>query len=188
MRHPTLSPQDVIVLLRVRQCSYSRWTYSEIARDVGLSSSQVHAAVRRSAAAGLFSKSRMEVRPKAMVEFLLHGVRYAFPAQLLPAAVGHATASSHPALLARLRRASEDSAGRWVWPDATGATFGTGLLPLHPCAARIAASSEPAIEELYLQLALLDEIRVGTGRGRKIASDLLRQAIEAPGTAMEAPQ
>ena len=182
MRHPSLSPQDVIVLLRIRQCFYSRWTYDEISRGVGLSSSQVHASLQRCAVAGLFSRSRMQVRPKGLIEFLLHGVRYAFPPHRLPATMGHGTASSHPVLAQHLRGASDDSAGRWVWPDANGATFGTGLLPLHPCAARIAVTGEPAIGELYLQLALLDELRVGGGRGRQIASELLYRAIEAAGS------
>ena len=192
MRHPSLCPHDVIVLLRVRQCAFTRWTYSEIAQEIGLSASQVHTSVRRAVSAGLMATQRpreqdgtpyagREVRVEAFTEFLLHGARYAFPAQTLTAAMGWPTASSHPRLSQVLRAASGDSAGRWVWPSPDGPVFGTGLMPLHPCALRIAASESAALKMLYAQLAMFDELRVGGSRGSGLAGDYLREAIARPG-------
>ena len=196
MRHPSLCPQDVIVLLRVRQCVHTRWTYSEIAEEIGLSASQVHASVRRAVGAGLMATQRpreqdgtpyagREVRVEAFTEFLIHGARYAFPPQTLTAAMGWPTAYSHPTLSQALRSASGDSAGRWVWPSPDGPVFGTGLMPLHPCALGIAAGETAALKALYTQLAMFDELRVGGSRGRKFAGEYLRAAVARPGELVE---
>jgi len=160
---------------------YTRWTYGEIGREVGLSDSQVYESIRRAADAGLFSRERHGLRVRPLLEFVLYGARYAFPAVRLPATAGWPTASSHPTLAANLRAGGDDSAAKWVWPDIDGPAFGTGLLPLHRAALQVAAARSAALAELHAQLAWFDELRVGRRRGRKLAAARLTWAIENPG-------
>lgn len=180
-QHPTLRAHEIIVLLRVRQCAYGGWTYEEIAREVGLSGSQVYESVRRASDAGLFSRERHEVRVRPLTEFVLHGARYAFPAVKSAATTGWPTASTHPTLASELRASADDSAAKWVWPDIDGPAFGTGLLPLHRAAIVIAKSDASALIELHAQLACFDELRVGRKRGRRLAAERLTWALENPG-------
>lgn len=180
VQHPTMRPHDLIVLLYARRRVTDSWSYGELAGELGLSASQVFESFRRSTEAGLFNRDRHAVHARALREFVLHGARYAFPPVSLPATTGWPTASTHPLLATRLRSLSDDSAGRWVWPDPRGPAFGTGLLPLHSCVGRIAAATSEPLVALYGQLALFDELRVGGRRGGKIAAELLAEAIEGP--------
>jgi hypothetical protein len=60
-----------------------------------------------------------------------------------------------------------------VWPHPEGATRGVALEPLYP-SAPVAALRDPALYEL---LALIDAIREGRARERKLAEDELRARI-----------
>lgn len=60
-----------------------------------------------------------------------------------------------------------------VWPDPEGDVRGEALAPIHksvPAAAR-------KDEKLYQALALLDAIRSGRARERKLAEDLLTKLV-----------
>jgi len=77
-----LKPQDVVVLLKLVALGDRGWTFQSLAVELSISQSEVHAAVRRSVAARLMteatSASGRPVRA-ALLEFLVHGVKYAFP-------------------------------------------------------------------------------------------------------------
>ena len=80
-----------------------------------------------------------------------------------------------------LRRIIDDSVSCWVWLDLDGFAFGSGLMPLHPCARHIASAAAQPLVQLYAQLAMLDELRVGGARGSKLVAEQLAWAIEHPG-------
>lgn len=184
-QHPTMRPHDLIVLLYAQRRSEPGWSYGELAGALGLSTSQVFESLRRASDAGLFLRDRHAVASRALRAFVIHGARYAFPPVTLAATTGWPTASTHVVLARRLRGVSDDSASRWVWPDPDGPSFGTGLLPLHPCVRGIAASVAEPMVELYSQLALFDELRIGGLRGAKVAAELLAASIEEPDAAMD---
>ena len=56
-------------------------TYAQLSQELGMSASEIHAAVRRSAEAGLIEPVTRAPLRKPLEEYLLHGVRYAFPAK-----------------------------------------------------------------------------------------------------------
>src|ERR1700751_2004387 len=78
-----LKPQDIMVVLKL--CSYEqkRPPMSKIAADLNMSPSEIHAAIKRLLQARLLHGPEMQERPNlsALEEFLLHGVKYAFPAE-----------------------------------------------------------------------------------------------------------
>ena len=75
-----LKPQDIAVLLKLLKARNKRPTYAQLAVDLYMSSSEVHASIRRARAARLIHGSELgdRVNPKALEEFLVHGIRYAF--------------------------------------------------------------------------------------------------------------
>ena len=82
-----LKPQDLLVLLKVAAHPPQRWTYAALGEALCMSASEAHASVKRAVASGFaVAPSRAEwspVRPN-LLEFMLHGVRYVWPAAVGP--------------------------------------------------------------------------------------------------------
>ena len=121
----SLKPHDVVVALEL--VGSPDESYETIGARLGMSSSTAHQSVARLQAAGLVRPGSRQVNRHAMLEFLQHGVRYAFPPRLGSETRGVPTAHSGPAL------ASEFVSGDVVvWPDINGSADGAALAPLHP--------------------------------------------------------
>ena len=78
-----LKPQDVMVALKLFSYPQQRPPISVVAADLGLSPSEVHGAMKRLRSARLIHGPEMQDKPNvsALEEFLLHGMKYAFPVQ-----------------------------------------------------------------------------------------------------------
>lgn len=156
-----LKPQDALVLLKLVVIA-DGWTYPALAESLGMSASEVHAAVARAKQGGLYDEHRRSPHRRALLEFLVHGLRYVFPAERGALTRGLPTAHAAPPLNAQLVADGEPPP---VWPDAEGTVRGEELRPLYrsvPGAAR----RDPALYEL---LALVDAVRGGRARERKLA-------------------
>lgn len=137
---------------------------AQLAANLGLSSSQIHASLKR------LEKSRLIAAPAdggsplvhAVEEFLLYGLKYAFPAQRGEITRGIPTAHAAPPLNQHFAAAGDLPP---VWPDAEGEVRGTGLDPLHKMVP-VAIRKDPP---LYEFLALIDAIRDGRARERQLA-------------------
>lgn len=170
-----LKPQDVVVALKL--CSYraQRPAISVVASDLALSPSEVHGALKRLQRARLVHGSEMRDKPNlsALEEFLLHGLKYAFPAEHGEVTRGVPTSYAAPPLKDQIAPGEELPP---VWPWADGDTRGVALEPLYRTVP-IAALRDPV---LYEFLALADAIRNGRARERKIAErELLKRLRSA---------
>src|SRR5512135_604561 len=84
-RQVSLKSQDVVVVLKLVVAG-QLFTYAKLAQELGMSASEVHASLRRAQLArlvggGYGGADMNPIRP-AVREFLIHGVKYAFPAVL----------------------------------------------------------------------------------------------------------
>ncbi len=164
-----LLQQDLYVVLQLAALRDEEpTTYSDLASRLHLSPSRVHAGVQRAIAAGLLDAGR-RVRRRALLEFLFHGVRHAFFANRGSIARGMPTAHAAPPLVELI----SDDGPIPVWPDSEGAARGESIEPLHPSAPR--AAREQSV--LYELLALVDALRIGRARERKLAMEELEQRI-----------
>lgn len=134
---------------------------AQIAADLVLSASQVHLSLRRLAQSRLIGD---EGRPimRSVEEFLIHGVKYSFPARRGEVTRGVPTAQAAPPLRQHLAETSDLPP---VWPSPEGTVRGTTFEPLHKTAPLAAAKDST----LYELLALVDALRDGRARERKIA-------------------
>ena len=133
-----------------------------------MSPSEVHAAVKRGQAARLLHGPEMLNRPNlsALEEFLIHGLKYVFPAERGRPTRGIPTSyAAEP--LKRLIAPGEEPIP--VWPHPEGKTRGVAFTPLYK-SVPIAAMRDPL---LYEELALVDAIRDGRARERKLAEQEL---------------
>lgn len=173
---PQLKPQDVLVLLKLLLREDGVWSYPRIAAELGMSGSEVHAAVKRALAAKLAvpqEPRRIEVQAQNLLEFLVHGAKYAFPVARGPVTRGHPTSYAAPALR---RRLVENEGLPPVWPDPEGPVRGESFSPLYASQAVIRAIL--ADSALYEAVALVDAIRGGTARERKAATELLERMLQ----------
>jgi DNA-binding Lrp family transcriptional regulator len=159
-----LKPQDIMVVLKL--CTYEgkRPPMSIIAADLNMSPSEIHAAIKRLQQARLLHGPQMQEKPNlsALEEFLLHGVKYAFPAEHGQLTRGLPTSFAAPPLKDEIVSGDELPP---VWPWRDGETRGIALEPLYRTAPA-AALRDPTLYEL---LALVDAVRDGRARERKIA-------------------
>ncbi|HTP29633.1 MAG TPA: hypothetical protein VMK12_28705 [Anaeromyxobacteraceae bacterium] len=172
---PQLKPQDILVLLKLALGEGGGWSYPRIATELGMSASEVHAAMRRAVLAKLAVTRQpkgFRVQPQNLVEFLVHGVKYAFPAARGPVTRGHPTAYAAPVLRKRI---VEGEGLPPVWPDPEGPVRGELFSPLYPSQAVIKAIlADPS---MYDATALVDAIRGGSARERQIAAELLEEIV-----------
>jgi hypothetical protein len=181
----TLNPQDAVVMLKFLVAGQKKsWTYAELGEELAMSPSQVFRSVDRSEVARLLDTRSLTPLPgytlehpisrpnrANLKEFLIHGVKYAFPVHHGGLIRGIPTAHAAPPLNRQIAESSEPPP---VWPDPEGTVRGLEFSPLYknvPAAAR----RDP---ELYELLALVDAIRDGRTREREIAIRELTARID----------
>lgn len=170
MAQPSLRPQDVLVLAKLLAYGGQRPPMAQMGLDLGLSSSEVHAALKRLEQARLLTKGPVGSRPllHAVEEFLVHAVKYAFPAKRGEVTRGTPTSHAAPPLSEHLTSSDLPP----VWPHSHGVQ-GVALEPLYRTVPA-AALRDPALYEL---LALIDAVREGRTRERQLAEEELRKRI-----------
>ena len=165
-----------MLLKLVAKRNSKRWTYADLGKELFMSASQVFRSVERAEAARLLStptipppsdfggEPQMWMCPNHnnLMEFLIHGVKYAFPVQRGGPTRGFPTAEAAAPLNQHF---PQDFPLPPVWPHAEGPLRGIAFPPLYknvPQAARVDA-------KLYELLALVDALREGRTREKEIA-------------------
>jgi hypothetical protein len=167
-----LKPQDVVILLKLFVYGTKRPTFAQMATDLVMSQSEIHGAIQRARAArlvhGVENPDRLNV--SGLEEFLIHGVKYAFPAERGELTRGLPTSyAAEP--LSRLIASSNEPIPVWPYPE--GNKRGIALKPLYKTVPN-AALLDP---ELYKYLALVDAIRDGRAHERNLAEQELTKLL-----------
>lgn len=159
-----LKPQDIVVVLKLCTYGLKRPILAQIAQDLVMSQSEIHGAMKRARAASLLHGPKMFDRPiiSALEEFLIHGVKYAFPAERGKLTRGMPTSYATEPLNEFIAPGTEPIP---VWPYPEGTKRGIALTPLYKTVPK-AAIRDPL---LYKYLALVDAIRDGRARERNTA-------------------
>lgn len=167
-----LKPQDIVVLLKLVAIGPRPWAYSTLAVDLGMSPSQLHSAVRRALAAKLAMRTKESIRPNIgnLEEFLIHGVKYAFPLRPGELTRGIPTAHAAPPFAGTFAKSADPPP---VWPDPDGNVRGQAFQPLHKSVPQ-AARHDPSLYEL---LTLVDAIRGGRAREHNFAVKELKRRL-----------
>jgi len=171
-----LKPQDIVVVLKLVALNGQPWSYVRLANELSMSASEINAGVKRALRARLLVQlgEGKPPRPnrKAVEEFLIHGVKYAFPPDHGTIVRGMKTSYAVSPVADQLVL---DEVNPPVWPYAEGKDRGPSLSPLFRCVP-MAAEQDAALYEL---LALVDAIRDGRARERQIAETILVQRLNA---------
>jgi len=164
-----LKGQDLVVLAALIADQTSDETYAALGNRTCLSASETHAAVKRLSKATLISTERRPYR-RNVIEFLTHGLRYAFPFQT----AGGMTKGLATAYAAPIAADAFAATGICpVWAHDAGTAYGQSVEPLYPSAPDAAAKDS----ELYAKLAIFDMLRGGRIRERQFAERKLMEML-----------
>jgi hypothetical protein len=165
-----LKPQDIVILMKLVALEGAEWAYSSLALALSMSPSEVHAGVKRAVEARLMDGQRRRPVRRALEEFLIHGVKYAYPPCRGGPTRGMPTSFAGPPLKDLV--VSSDPLPP-VWPDPEGTKQGCEFSPLYPSVPKAAARDY----KLYELLVLVDAIRDGRAREKEIAVNEIRARL-----------
>jgi len=171
IRNMILKPQDIVILLKLVTIGERQWSYSTLANELAMSPSEVHSGIGRATAARLFDPQRRVPILKALLEFLVHGVKYAFPPDKGHLTRGVPTSFAAPPLNSLIVQSDEPPP---VWPDPDGKVRGYEFSPLYRSVPKAVANDNA----LYELLALVDAIRDGRTRERELAVKELAERLD----------
>jgi hypothetical protein len=155
-----MSPQDIVVLLKIATYGDTPWFQDQLAQALQISQSEISKSLARSKFAGLIDPSGKKVFKMALLEFLQYGIRYVFPER--PGALVRGIPTAHSAMPLSNIIVSEE---HYVWPSGKGRTRGQAITPLYPSVVDAVQNDE----KLHELLALVDALRVGKVREKEIA-------------------
>ncbi len=161
---PMLRGQDILVLVRLIG-EPPRARIAWIAESLGLGVGPVHRSLASLSKAHLLLEDRRVALAQAD-EFLVHGLQYVFPPSFGGESRGVPTAWAASPLREKL---AESGSQPLVWPHPQGRLRGIALEPLHPVVPDVALRDP----ELHERLALVDALRLGDARLRRIAREEL---------------
>jgi hypothetical protein len=167
---PSLKPQDVVIVLKIIAKGDRPWKQLDIAKELGLSQGEVTFALDRLLLSGLINHTKRTPQRLAIAEFLIHGLKYIFPAKPGAISRGIPTAHSCGPLAKKIVSSEED---QYVWPDEDGTVRGQSIQPLYETVPKAVKNDE----EFHILLALVDAIRIGRARDKVIATNELRKRI-----------
>jgi len=171
-----LKPQDILFLLKLVSIKEKPWTFNMLALELGMSPSEVHGSAQRCVAAKLAVNQDGAITPHArnLMEFLEHGIQFAFVPELGSISRGMPTAHAAPWFEKDFSSAELPP----VWPDPDGKVSGVSFSPLYK-SVPAAAKTDDALYEL---LAAVDCVRAGRAREKKWAIDRLKERILTDGS------
>lgn len=150
------------------------YTVRGLGTSLGISKTEVSASLNRSLESGLAVKDRERGRTKPnrrnLYDFIVHGLKFVFPAKPGAPKRGIATGFAAPMLKSQLMSAGDDL---YVWPYAQGEVRGLSVEPLFKSVPEAAGHDE----KLYEYLALIDAIRLGRQRETNLATKLLKERL-----------
>lgn len=141
---------------------------------LGISKTEINASIKRTLSTGLAIKDRDSGRPKPnrrnLHSFIVHGLKFVFPAKPGAMTRGIPTAFAAPMLKGQLVSGGEYI---YVWPSAEGRDMGQSVQPLFKSVPEAVQKDE----RLYEYLALVDAIRLGNQREVGLAGERLSERL-----------
>lgn len=155
--------------------SLNLYAVRNIEATTGISKSQVSGGLRRCLDLSLVRRSRRSGAPRVnrpeLMDFIVYGLKYSFPAKQGELVRGIRTAFAAPVLEKRIFSAGELVP---VWQEPRGKSKGLSVEPLFKSIGKAVRNDQ----ELYALLALVDAIRIGGPRESNLAIEQLKRHME----------
>jgi hypothetical protein len=168
MRSANLKQQDIVLAVHLLRDERFR-KQTEYAEELGICQAEISSSLKRLINARLIDPELQLPYRKNLKEFLIHGLKYAFPVRPGPIVKGVATAHSALPLSNKMR----SSGIPVVWPSDSGKVQGQAVEPLYPSVPEIVRRQSA----LYEVLALIDSLRLGKAREQTVAIEELEKRL-----------
>ena len=168
-----LKPHDVLCVLKISCLTGQEWTLRDLGKMVGLSGSEAYNSSKRLKASGLIYEASGEVKiaGRKLVDFIVYGIPAVYYQERGQITRGVLTGAFASPLAERLQAFEGDVP--LVWPAANGKVRGETLLPIYKTAPAAAATDG----RLYELLVLVDALRTGRSREKKLAAEILEERL-----------
>lgn len=172
-----LRPQDILISCKLFVLGEAEWPLRKLAGSLSISTGEVHAALERGKASGVLGtpRGKLNVGKKKFFELVSVAVPQVYYAVRGSVEMGVPTAMHAEPLKGVFSRDGRPIP--LIWPSELGTVKGESLFPLYSTVPR-AVQHDPALHRL---LALIDVVRVGDAKDRKLATDLLERMILGDG-------
>jgi len=193
--HNGMRPQDILILMYILAKSKIEGVWSKpidhqeisedekklyrmnistpnnkgISRELEISESEVSESLYRSAYAGLVEDVKLKkINKRALLDFVLCGLKYVFPAH--PGAIGRGIPTAHSAQPLKEKIVSDEN---YIWEHPNGTMRGQIIKPLFNSVPFVVENSQ----NLYELMSLIDGIRTGSPRIVSLATEMLEKRI-----------
>lgn len=163
-----MRPHDIVILIKMAISDKQQLLFKELSQELFISPSEITESLQRNKTAGLINFNKTEVNRNNLFDFLIHGFKYVFPAQLGPTTIGFPTSTGHESM-----RKHFTVTEFYVWPDFNGTQKGTAVEPLY-------VNQVKAIQKdklLYEILSLMDVLRLERVREVNFAKEQLKKRL-----------
>jgi hypothetical protein len=165
-----IGPTDLYVLAGVLSSEQEASTLRGLAEKLHVDHTLVHRALKRAESADLYKESSRRVHLANFEELAIHAARFIAPARLGELTRGLPAAWAAEPISQLIHQAESEPPP--VWPSALGAVRGQALKPLHPAAVQACDNAR-----LAGLLAIIDSLRAGDVRVRKVAAAVLTDTL-----------
>ena len=153
------------------------WTYESLGALLDMSPSRIFESLEKLSVSALYHGKGLKGRVDkgALLQFILHGARYAFPAIKGGISRGIPTASSSFLFDGKdlIEHTEQRPDYAYVWPSPKGNARGTSIVPL----CHQVVSSHAKNVQLNMALVHFDVLRVEGSRERKVAEAFFRKHL-----------
>lgn len=166
--HKGIRPQDIVILLKIVALRDKKWMNKDLAEQLQISNSEVSESLNRSSISGLLDDKKREVNREGLLEFIVYGLKYVFPA--IPGRLSRGMPTAYSASILSNEFVVDDP---YIWPAGGQSKKGVAIPPLYPTVPA-AAAKDPL---LYNLLALTDALRIGE-RKEEVVKKLARSVYD----------
>ncbi len=164
-----LQPRDIVIALQLAHAG-DAWTVRSLGDPIGVAPGSIHRGLERLASVGVYEPRGRSLNAAVLDELIRHGLRFVLGGGLGAETRGVPTAWG----VAPLRERVSVSAPAPVWPSPRGTERGPALTPIVDNAVALLDSAP----KVATDLALVDAIRIGAARDRRLAMDLLLARLQ----------
>ena len=179
-----LKPQDIVLALKLFVKEKEAWSQGSLAQELVMSASEVNAGIKRLAYAGLIEHQedgrRWKIVKPALQEFLIHGIKYVFPAEKGAPSFGMPTSNASKPLTELVNDATDFP----VWPVKQAKSKGYAFLPLYTTVPQAAKNDQ----KLYELLVIVDALRDNDNEKMDVAQVLLKSKLSGRKQKAEKPE
>lgn len=162
-----IKPQDVLVMMKL--LASPSLSQKELADQLYISQAEISHGLKRLKTSNLLNPEGNVIN-QSCLEFLVHAVKYIYPAQFGAPSLGIPTSYAHP----NFKFVRYDPSQIYVWPYAEGKVRGIVLIPIYSTLPQACLIDE----NLYKIASLVEMIRSGRAREQQIGSEELEKIVK----------